>query len=87
MHGLARPECPCQSPANGRAGGRQARVRGGDPSGVHDPTVSGSAGARRPFPPRASGLGIVMAGASASVGGGGRLVRKPMRWASSPPRS
>eukprot|EP00969_Alexandrium_andersonii_P255016 11273376-Alexandrium_andersonii.AAC.1 len=63
MHGLVRLECPCQSPANGRAGGCQACIRGEDPPGAHDHAVLGSAGARCPLPPRASGLGIVMAGA------------------------
>eukprot|EP00969_Alexandrium_andersonii_P323425 14289565-Alexandrium_andersonii.AAC.1 len=63
MHGLVRLECPCQSPANGRAGGRQACIRGEGPPGVHDQAVLGSAGARRSLSPRASGLGVVMAGA------------------------
>eukprot|EP00969_Alexandrium_andersonii_P066757 2943278-Alexandrium_andersonii.AAC.1 len=60
---MVRLECPRQSPANGRAGGSQACVRGEDPPGVHGQAVLGSTGARCPLPPRASGLGIVMAGA------------------------
>eukprot|EP00969_Alexandrium_andersonii_P270138 11941014-Alexandrium_andersonii.AAC.1 len=62
MHGLVRLECPCQPPANGRAGGRQAGVRGEDPPGIRDQALPGSAGARCPLPPRAFGLGGVMAG-------------------------
>eukprot|EP00969_Alexandrium_andersonii_P357107 15448049-Alexandrium_andersonii.AAC.1 len=61
MRGLARFGCPRQSPANGRAGGRQACVRGEGLPGVRDQAVSGSAGARRPLPPRASGLVFVTA--------------------------
>eukprot|EP00969_Alexandrium_andersonii_P093200 4115502-Alexandrium_andersonii.AAC.1 len=61
-HGWARLESPCEPPAYGRAGGRQARVCSEDPPGVHDQALPGSVGTRCQFPPRASGLGIATAG-------------------------
>eukprot|EP00969_Alexandrium_andersonii_P316017 13962720-Alexandrium_andersonii.AAC.1 len=53
---LAWFELPREPPRDGRAGDHQARGGREDPSGVHDEALPGSAGTRRPLPPRAPRL-------------------------------